>query len=255
MLGESIADFMARRRREEAERDEAEHAGRHAWASSTRSGQNLPAAKPVDVHALGVARRGTSSNSTSGRSDANSGASYGALRSYAPSPEKVAETHRQQAEIADARRNFDHHNWGLPAFALAPIFVAGAAELADLAAARVAAAASEGTPLVLTKKDPYMRVGDNWSTRAGNRAHAQMRQRVKAKDDWESEPPFEANGRVLRPDVMAPPRPSRPDKPRFMELKPNTPTGRKAGERAIRKYKQIPDSRTRVIYYDPKDYM
>lgn len=255
MLNESIAEFMMRRRREEAERDEAEDAGYRAWTSSSRSGHNLSAANTSDVRALGAGALRKSAKSTPEPSHANSGASYGALRSYAPSPQKVAEIRRQQDGIAAARKDFDRHNWGLPALALAPIFVAGAAELADLAAARVAAAASEGTPLVLTKKDPYMRVGDNWATRAGRRAHADLKQRVDAKPGWRADRGIGANGRVLRPDVRAPARASRPDSIRLMELKPNTPTGKDAGAKAIEKYREIPNSKTRIIYYDPKDYM
>lgn len=61
--------------------------------------------------------------------------------------------------------------------ALAPVGVAGALGLA----ARMAPAAVEAAPLVLTKRDPYLRVGDNWATRAGRRAHAQFKAKVEAK--------------------------------------------------------------------------
>jgi len=38
-------------------------------------------------------------------------------------------------------------------------------------------------------------------------------------------------------------------------MKPNTPTGGKAGELAVGRYEEQTGNRTRVIYYNPKDYM
>lgn len=51
--GETTAEFMERRRREVARRDEAEAEGRKAWAASSRTGQNFSAPRPQDVVALG----------------------------------------------------------------------------------------------------------------------------------------------------------------------------------------------------------
>lgn len=40
----------------------------------------------------------------------------------------------------------------------------------------------------------------------------------------------------------------------LMELKPNTPSGRKAGAAAVPKYEQATGEKARVIYYDPRNY-
>lgn len=79
--GETTAEFMERRRREVARRDEAEAEGRKAWAASSRTGQNFSAPRPQDVVALGYRMlepetrrrggltRGPSPRSSLGRSD------------------------------------------------------------------------------------------------------------------------------------------------------------------------------------------
>lgn len=53
---------------------------------------------------------------------------------------------------------------------------------------------------------------------------------------------------VAQPDIN-----SRGDM--FMELKPNTPTGRRAGLRQVKRYRQATRRPVRVIYYDPSDYL
>lgn len=40
-----------------------------------------------------------------------------------------------------------------------------------------------------------------------------------------------------------------------MELKPNTPSGRRAAARAVRRYEEDTKNKTRAIFYDPKDFM
>lgn len=53
--GDDIADWMAQRWRDIANLGpEAGDAGRRLWAEATRSGQNLSAANPSDVYALGA---------------------------------------------------------------------------------------------------------------------------------------------------------------------------------------------------------
>jgi len=39
------------------------------------------------------------------------------------------------------------------------------------------------------------------------------------------------------------------------QLKPNPPTGRKAGAKAERKYLKETGRKTRTIFYDPKDFI
>jgi hypothetical protein len=40
----------------------------------------------------------------------------------------------------------------------------------------------------------------------------------------------------------------------MMEMKPDTPSGRKAAEQAIKKYEGL-DRKLRALFYNPKDYM
>lgn len=64
------------------------------------------------------------------------------------------------------------------------------------------------------------------------------------------------DGRTYRPDVAAPARnPEEPDARYQMELKPDTPTGRRAAKRVVKRYEQQTGNKTRPVYYDPKDYM
>jgi hypothetical protein len=65
------------------------------------------------------------------------------------------------------------------------------------------------------------------------------------------------NGRIVRPDVRTPPRVRKPGKdpePYQMELKPNTPSGRRAAARAVKKYEGT-KVKTRPIFYDPKPFI
>lgn len=40
-----------------------------------------------------------------------------------------------------------------------------------------------------------------------------------------------------------------------MELKPNTPSGRRAAAKAVARYTLETGNKTRPIYYDPKDFI
>jgi hypothetical protein len=53
-----------------------------------------------------------------------------------------------------------------------------------------------------------------------------------------------ADGKIHKPDVVTP-------NGRFMELKPNTPSGRRAGARQAQRYRDQLGMKGRVIYYDP----
>ena len=83
----------------------------------------------------------------------------------------------------------------------------------------------------------------------GKRAHDELTKKVKAKkkkrDGWEANPSLEGfDGRIHRPDVVTP-------SGRFIELKPNTPSGRRAGARQAKRYRKQLGKKGRVIYYDP----
>ena len=84
-----------------------------------------------------------------------------------------------------------------------------------------------------------------------------MKERLAQKPGWDYEPtPPTVSGRVLKPDVGAPVRnPAKPTTRKQMELKPDTPSGRRAAERAARHYKDETGNQTRGIFYDPKDFI
>jgi RHS repeat-associated protein len=89
------------------------------------------------------------------------------------------------------------------------------------------------------------RGGESAAAAAGRQAHRELAERVAQKPDWRSEPRLVgADGKIYKPDVVTP-------NGRILELKPNTPTGRAAGERQIRTYEEQLGMPGRVIYYEP----
>ena len=91
-----------------------------------------------------------------------------------------------------------------------------------------------------------MRGGESAATAAGRQAHRELAERVTQKPGWQSEPRLVgADGNVYKPDVVTPGG-------RILELKPNTPSGRAAGERQVRNYEEQLGMRGRTIYYEPK---
>jgi hypothetical protein len=250
-------EFVARRRREEAQREVAYAAGRERWSASTSSGQNLSAPRPADLVALGrqsapaQAERPVAAERR--RAYQQGGTWYGSL--YAPPPEDVADLRRQQADFARTTREIDKQNSWLAIPALAPAGLALGLEGAAALAARFAAPALQRAPLVLEEGMPYLRVGDNWATRAGRRAHAALKARVDAKPGWDGEQGIVTKSGLRRPDVRAPARTPDPKMRHQLELKPNTPTGRQAGARAVERYTRDTGNKTRTIYYDPKDFI
>lgn len=181
----------------------------------------------------------------------------GAARPYnallEQTPAERGALRRQQAEFADVRRRFDSDHLWMAAAPLAPI---GGVLIAEGAAALGAAAllrqALKPGPLVLTRRSWIN--GHTDAARAGQRAHAELRARVKAKDGWSSEPDIHTREGVIRPDVVGPPRVHKKQKSYQMEYKPNTPSGRAAGARQAKKYERLTGRKTRVIFYDPEKY-
>ncbi len=79
----------------------------------------------------------------------------------------------------------------------------------------------------------------------GKQAHRDLAARVRGKRGWQSEPTLRgADGKLHKPDVITP-------SGRFLELKPNTPSGRAAGRRQAARYREQLGMEGRVIYYTP----
>jgi hypothetical protein len=202
---------------------------------------------PTPTPPVGVATASTAPSGT---------IQYGALHADLPSDQELATLRRQQAAFSKTTRQVDIQNAGyaLPVLA-APLLALGlgsAGAIADALAPEV-----EGAPLDFAESAPYLRVGDNWATRAGRRAHSWLEDTLDAKDGWDYEPDLERPGqRPLKPDAGTPRRnPLKPKKRYYLELKPNTPSGRAAAARAVKRYQGATDQKIRPIYYDPKDFM
>ena len=179
-------------------------------------------------------------------------------RMYRGSDADIAELHREQAEFEKTERATSRDNAWMAVPALAPAVAVAGLGGAAYVAGRLAPAVARQAPLMLQRADPYLRVGDNWATRAGRRAHDALDAVVATKPRWRSQPSVKLeDGRILRPDVRTPPRvrtQGKEPEPFQMELKPNTPSGRAAGARALKKYAPT-NVKTRVIYYDPKKFI
>jgi hypothetical protein len=112
-------------------------------------------------------------------------------------------------------------------------------------------ASSRRGPLDFVERDPYRRVGDNYATRKGRAAHADFNKQVENKPGWEPQPKLNRPDRSpLRPDAGTPQR--NPDERYYLELKPNTPSGRTAAARAVKRYQGLTDNKVRAVFYDPK---
>jgi len=212
-----------------------------------------PQARPVGAAAANPGHQSTPAS----QPRAGQAIAYGALRAPAPSDQELAELRRQQAAFGNTTRQIDIHNSWFAVPALAPAVVAlGLGAAGEWATGEVAPAAGRAVAN-LVERDPYLRVGDNWATRAGRRAHAWLEQRAVAKPGWDYEPDVPRPGaRPLKPDLRTPPRgPADVPKRYYLELKPNTPTGRAAAARAVKKYLDATQRPVRPIYYDPKDFI
>lgn len=292
-VAETVTEFMARRAREvERLGHDAEAAGREAWATATMTGANVVAMRPGDVLALGArvldqrakpqpviaasaARPQSRAPVPAPRAPVSSALkSQGpparpttkptatpvvaplAARMYMPPAEDMAELRHQQAEFGKVRRELDRENSWLAIGALAaPAAVLALEGGTALAASIAGPQLLRKVPLVLKERMPHLRVGDNWSTRAGRRAHKAYGARADAKPGWDAEQNIQTANGLRRPDIRAPARKPDLEKRFQMELKPNTPSGRRAAARAVRRYEEDTGNKTRAIFYDPKDFM
>lgn len=178
-------------------------------------------------------------------------------RMYRPPADDIAELRRQQAAFQKTERAISRENSWMAVPALAPVAVVAGLGAVGAVATRLAPEVIKRVPFQFVKRDPYLRVGDNYATRTGRRVHADLRKRVAEKPNWEPDADLLLkDGRVVRPDVRTPLRVRKAGKdpvPHQMELKPNTVSGRKAAARAVRMYSST-GTKTRAIFYDPKNY-
>jgi hypothetical protein len=279
----SIDDWMAGRNAQVALQKRADLAGRQAWADSIYTGKSVNASQSSDIRAVGMrslAGQPTPANLAHGynpneprdehgrwttgvgltaqpQAQNRRTISYGLLTAPTPSAQELAELRRKQTALANVSGKLDaQYGWlAIPAIA-APVALGGM-EAAALLEARAALAEIEQAPLNFVERDPHLRVGDNWATRAGRRAHAALETRLDGKDGWDYEPKVNRPGkRPLRPDGGTPPRnPVDPDERNYVELKPNTKSGRAAAARSVKRYQKETGRKVRAIFYDPKDYM
>lgn len=194
----------------------------------------------------------------SGPSAPQPGARISAAFGGVPAMDPYAEADLRQRQAAFDRvaREIDVRNAPFAIPALAPEMVVGALDLVGAIAALRAGSSVRPSPLVFTNKDPPPRLtGDTWYTRRGRAAHAQFEAAVNQKQaqGWQAEKMLTTKNGKIRPDALTPARnPADPMKRFNLDLKPDTPSGRRAAARAVKKYTEATENKTRVIFYDPK---
>jgi hypothetical protein len=79
---------------------------------------------------------------------------------------------------------------------------------------------------------------------------------ARAKNGWTPEPRVrDPDGKLLKPDLGTPPRTPDPKFRNYIKVKPNTPSGRAAAARQIKKYEEATGRKVRALFYDPKRFM
>jgi hypothetical protein len=135
----------------------------------------------------------------------------------------------------------------------APELLIFGSELAAAFAARAAAKRLAALPKIeLPFKAP--RGGNTIPAQGGMRAHKDFARGVDAKGrGWRPEQTLiTQDGKRVRIDALAPLRAGKGKK--GVHLKPDSPSGRRAGEKEVQRYKDELDMRTRTILYDPAKY-
>ena len=184
------------------------------------------------------------------------GGSFGGLRFESPTQDELDQLRRQQAQFRNLRGALDRQNSWMAAPIAAGVALPLALEGAGMVAARLAAPAVRRAALNLVQRDPYRRVGDNFAARGGRLEHRLLKERLRNKGGWKYEPDVEMlDKRVLKPDVGTPEF-KRGDKTvrYYMELKPDTPSGRRAAAAAIKKYEEEGLRKVRAIFYNAGKY-
>lgn len=152
------------------------------------------------------------------------------------------------------KSRIDIQNSWMAVPSLAPIAAVFGLETAAAVAARFAPKVIPRGPLVFPKRD--LRGGDFWANRIGREAHNLYKEMARAKNGWTPEPRVrDPDGKLLQPDLGTPPRTPDPKARNYIEVKPNTPSGRAAAARQIKKYEEATGRKVRALFYDPKRFM
>ena len=210
-VGETVADFMERRRREVERRDQAEGVGRDAWAASTTTGRSWSAPRTADVVALGARLLGGQTTSDgaavpaarptprqasapiasrpaagprkafalSTQPSQAAGSSYGSL--YAPPPDDLAELRRQQAEFARITREIDKQNSWFAIPALAPVAAVAGLETAAAIAGRTLASEAVSGPLNFLDREAWQRGAQRAAQALTRDAKTALREQARIK--------------------------------------------------------------------------
>ncbi|MRG91985.1 hypothetical protein [Polyangium spumosum] len=91
------------------------------------------------------------------------------------------------------------------------------------------------------------RGGETPAAARGREAHEEFKKKVEKKkgEGWRANKRIKGqDGKYVVPDAITP-------KGHPIELKPNTPTGKEAGKRQMKKYEAATGKKGRVIYYEP----
>jgi hypothetical protein len=169
-------------------------------------------------------------------------------------PTELADLRRRQAEFAQVTRAIDKQNSWLALPALAPIATVLGLEGAAATTWMLAKGLTK-PPIDFPQPEPPPKIrGDNRYARAGQRAHAELNARTAQKPGWDPQVTVRNEHGVFRPDASAPARnPLDPGKRFQLELKPDTPSGRRAAARAVKRYTEKTGNKTRAIFYNPEE--
>ena len=224
--------WMANRNREVGARGrDAEAAGYAAFGVAARTGAPFTAPRSSDVITIGAQQ----------------------LAAPRPTPrDDFDEFRRQQAEFTKMQHEEQRKNAWFAVPALAPVAAVMGLEGLGWGAARALGRMpwqnrkSGPWDLPAPPKPPPRRGGDTISAQIGRAMHADLKALVDSKPGWESNPKvLGKEGNKLYPDVRTPGN-------RYLEYKPDTPSGRAAGERQAGVYRAATERPVRVIRYKPK---
>jgi hypothetical protein len=166
-------------------------------------------------------------------------------RSTAPVGGFPSSLGEQQSRFHQVLVDQEKENWPLSLAAMLPSAMLAGLGAVDVFLAGEALPYLRATPVSFPEREALGRTGNFFEVRKGQAVHKAMEAQVKTKPGWDWGK--QIRGSKLRPDIRTP-------RERYMELKPNTPYGKRAAAEAVKRYKSASDRPTRAIYYDPDEY-